>query len=519
MKNLNYYSKILLKQKNISIFLMIITLILDISRIIIPMFIINNIITKNLDKLIFFSILELLVFSAFFIFRYFYENYKERYLEDIKVYIIKDLIHNILKQKNEHIKNTEKYISWIIKDTSIIKENYFSNLYKLYYESFFLISSLIILLYFSIYLFIINLVGIVIIGMFSKSYSKRIEDVDYNISKANENKIKYTTNLFQNIYKFYFSNAATNFISKLEEHNNTYRKEFIKNIKKFNTEMFKPVFITMIIQVLNILITAFLIFTSTLRFGTFQVIATLSGFLTNSVQSIIMAYYSIKNSKKIFEKYSNEIIPDNKAINSIDKIENIEFKNVSLTLNDKTIFNNLNLNIKKGKKYLIIGESGKGKSTIISLILKSISDYTGSVLINQIDLKDIDKKSIYEQIDFIDAKNLVLYSTIHNNISLFEDTVDKNKINKILEKLNISNIENEVKEDNLSLGQKQRLNLARLFYNNKDFIILDEATSNLDEENRKNIEEELLKSNNTVIIITHHYDENYKKKFDSVIEL
>ena len=168
---------------------------------------------------------------------------------------------------------------------------------------------------------------------------------------------------------------------------------------------------------------------------------------------------------------------------------------------------------------MIIGESGCGKSTLMNLILKNIEDYTGDIYINNHKLEGINKYSIYKNIEYMNADNFIFYSTIDNNISMFDDEINKNKVNNILENLNLENRSEELTENGVSLGQKQRINLARVLYMDKPIIILDEATSNLDKNNRERIENMFLNLNKTIIFITHYYDEEFIKNFDEVLLL
>ena len=104
-------------------------------------------------------------------------------------------------------------------------------------------------------------------------------------------------------------------------------------------------------------------------------------------------------------------------------------------------------------------------------------------------------------------------SKIENESEQIFDDVSSDKL------LELDNIDKEMylNEENISQGQKQRINIARAIYFNRDVVIIDEAFVNLDKNLREKLENIFLESSKTVIMITHQYNEEYLKKFDVVI--
>lgn len=197
----------------------------------------------------------------------------------------------------------------------------------------------------------------------------------------------------------------------------------------------------------------------------------------------------------------------------IKGIKTLEFKDVSFSYDDKKqVLNNMNFKLESGDVVGIIGPSGSGKSTIIDIILKIWDTYSGEVLINEVELKDINRASYYEHMSLVEQEPFIFRDTILRNIQ-FED----NKINeKVLNMSEISEMVENKKDKlnhslttgggNLSGGEKQRIALARALYTDADILILDEFTSALDNETEekivKNIEK-LRDEGKIVIIITH----------------
>lgn len=197
----------------------------------------------------------------------------------------------------------------------------------------------------------------------------------------------------------------------------------------------------------------------------------------------------------------------------IKGIKTLEFKDVSFSYDGKKqVLNNMNFKLESGDIVGIIGPSGSGKSTIIDIILKIWDTYSGEVLINEVELKDINRASYYEHMSLVEQEPFIFRDTILRNIQ-FED----NKINeKVLNMSEISEMVENKKDKlnhslttgggNLSGGEKQRIALARALYTDADILILDEFTSALDNETEekivKNIEK-LRDDGKIVIIITH----------------
>ena len=179
----------------------------------------------------------------------------------------------------------------------------------------------------------------------------------------------------------------------------------------------------------------------------------------------------------------------------------------------------------------IIGPSGSGKSTLINLLMGVEFTNEGSILIDNVVLKNSNSRKWQEKIGYVPQTIFLTDDTIKKNIALGqeEDFIDNQKIMKLINDCQLSDFVKKLKlkeETNvgelgskISEGQKQRLGIARALYRNPDILVLDEFTSSLDIETENEIMEIIrdLKGRKTVFIVSHR--KNPIKYCDKVINL
>lgn len=330
--------------------------IIFIIELILPMFIINNVINKDFKKVIIYTALIFLINILNIIFNYYSELFIEIYTEEQRIKFINKCSVKIIGQKNSLLLNKEKYISWLTNDANMLKKEYFTNRINIIFYIFISIVLMLSLMYFDIYLFLINLIGVILILLCSKYNEKKYENISYSISKFSEKKIKNLTNIFSNIFSFFFSNNMEKFKEKTYEYNEEYYESYKKTIKKLHIFLLSQYFLVLLTQLCNIFFSFYLIYIGKISIGSIITIGLISGNVTNYFNGIVVAFIEIKNSKKLLKKYEIEILEEKNGTKEIEHIENIEFKN----LNIKDVYDNLSIKFEKGKKYLIVGESGVG---------------------------------------------------------------------------------------------------------------------------------------------------------------
>ncbi|MCM3389623.1 ABC transporter ATP-binding protein [Ureibacillus chungkukjangi] len=194
----------------------------------------------------------------------------------------------------------------------------------------------------------------------------------------------------------------------------------------------------------------------------------------------------------------------------------IKFENVTFSYEgDKVILNDISFDLRAGEMTAFVGPSGAGKTTICSLIPRFYDVTSGSISIDGMDIRDMSKRSLRDQIGIVQQDVFLFTGTIRENIAYGKLGATEEEIVEALRKAHLEEfvnnlthgLETEIGERGLKLsgGQKQRLAIARMFLKNPPILILDEATSALDTETEKIIQESLaeLAENRTTLVIAH----------------
>lgn len=238
--------------------------------------------------------------------------------------------------------------------------------------------------------------------------------------------------------------------------------------------------------------------------------------LTNSMEQIQQGFSGI-------EKFYNIMDEEIKIKNDYGIIKNnfegdIEFKDVCFSYShkkEKDVLTNFNLHIETGEKIALVGETGVGKTTISKLIPRFYDVDEGEILVDGINVKDYNLDNLRNAIGHVEQDVFVFYGTIKENILFGKPQATMDEIISAAKKAQIHDFimtlpkgydiltgERGVK---LSGGQKQRIAIARLFLKNPKILILDEATSSLDNITEKQIQQSFdeLSQGKTTIIIAH----------------
>ena len=235
----------------------------------------------------------------------------------------------------------------------------------------------------------------------------------------------------------------------------------------------------------------------------------------NSFSNVQVALMAMERVFELLQKQPVVLdTPD--AVELKDVCGEIEFKDVAFEyVSGKTVLENVNLHIQKGQTVALVGNSGGGKSTLISLLPRFYDVTKGQILLNGIDIRHYTLQSLRDKIAIVFQDNYLFNGTIRDNILLGKQNASDEEINQAVESAYVTDflsdlpngLDTQIGERGvlLSGGQKQRIAIARAFLKNAPIVILDEATSALDNKSEAMVQKAIdnLMADRTVIIIAH----------------
>lgn len=248
---------------------------------------------------------------------------------------------------------------------------------------------------------------------------------------------------------------------------------------------------------------------------------------SNMVILPIVNYANLRNmiqsSKPVLQKLLDDSVcyEENEPIVFDEQIHDIKIKHLSYSYGARQILDLNNLVIDQGKKYLVIGKSGDGKSTFLDVLTKQKK--ADGVYVNDTDLKDIQFSAYADKFSYVNQNNDLLPFSFEQNITLGKE-MSKYSLKDLVTIFNLESIFDKERDNldfehlNLSGGEKQRICLARAMYRNKKWLFLDEAFSAIDKTNSDRIHQFILSNPDlTVLSIEHKVTKETVSLYDKVL--
>ena len=446
--------------------------------------------------------------------------------EEVKKKIQIDMLSSFIKADTEYIENkhTGKYISNLNFDVNQITMMLSTSFLNFFKDGLTLIGLLTVMFYQNWRLSLIAIIMIPLASVTAKRLGKRISKVVTEAQDKSGDLNKYLIDIFKN-HKIIKIFQREKFEEKRSE-------KFVNDLKEKSIKI-STVFIraTPIMEILTGIMIAILIFYSGKLIMNEQL--SLNNFFS-FLAAMMLAYQPVKSlatinvgvgqgmsaAKRILPIIDNKNLIDPNEDKSIIDFKNgdIEFKDINFNYSsnqENKVLNKINIKIVGKKMTALVGQSGSGKSSLLSLIPRIYDPKSGILEIDGQNIKNVNLHSLRKEISIVDQNVTLFDDTIFNNIKYAKPNASEEEIYKAAEQSMcldfIEKLENKyqtmIGENGVRLsgGEKQRLSIARAFLKDSKIILLDEATSSLDSETEEKIQRALDKLilNKTTVVIAH----------------
>jgi len=247
------------------------------------------------------------------------------------------------------------------------------------------------------------------------------------------------------------------------------------------------------------------VFEGNMTVGEFTAFITAVGLVFEPIRKLSGTYAKIQDalaaSERVFEVLDKEPTIKDGAVELRDDITQIDFEHVKLKYEDAYALDDVSVHITAGQKIALVGDSGGGKSTFISMLLRFYDPDEGVVKINNKDIKEYTLHSLKHHISLVTQRVYIFQDTLAANVAYGEENIDEEKVIEALKLADAyefamgleDGIHTMMSEagSNLSGGQRQRISIARAIYKHASLLLFDEATSALDNESEKRIQKAL----------------------------
>ena len=457
-----------------------------------------------------------------------YPRFLEKAMNQYKESVIKKLLQK--SYSDFSLANSGTYLSVLTNDCERIQEKYLKKIFDFVQDVLMLVSSLALMIYYSPLLTVIALIISVLPMACSILTANGIATREEQVSKSNESYTALTKDVLNGVSVIKSFKAEQEVINRYQnqsmelEHTKNLREKTMTTvsalgtISSLGTQLGVMLVGAWMVNAHIGVITAGMVLAFTnLMNGVLQPIATLPQMLGE-----------MKGAKKLISKMADYMSNAKEDSGEIidDSIKSVVLSDVSYAYDaDHKVLKNVNLTLQAGKSYAIVGPSGAGKSSLINLLMGYYKDYEGSVKLNNHELSNVSKSSLYDKTTLMQQSVFMFDASILDNITLFKPFPNA-EVNRVIHLAGLDDLIAAKGKDyqcgengsHLSGGEKQRIAIARSLLKKSEILLVDEATSALDNETSANVTQSILDLQRILrLVVTHRLDANSLKQYDEIL--
>lgn len=463
-------------------------------------------------------------------------NLKETYKSKSFLILRKSYISNLLSSKYSDITNLDSstHISALTNNIEILNQNFFLPILSIFDNIFMIVLSFAAVLWISPLVTLIMCVLTLFMAVIPALLKKTMDKANFAYSKSLQCFTEKLKETLLGIEVIKTNNAEQSFDDQNAENSKDIMKKqnkvaYITNTIGASSSLVNNILVTGLVG-----IAAFLVSDNKLEIGSTIAVMNLSMRFLGGWMSLVNQVVLVSSTRSVRKQIEPYLKKESKKELKIknDFKKDIRFSDVGFKYKSnsgKAILKCINLDLKANKKYLILGKSGSGKSTLLKLISKLEDGYTGNIEMDDRSYNELSSENIGELISLAQQKCYLFKTSLKNNIDL-NGTNDEEQLRYAVEAAQLNDfilqqpqgldtlVDEEVNQ--VSGGEKLRINLARALYRNAPILLLDEITSAVDKITSQKIEDAILKiQGKTVINVCHKFDISTLSMYDEIIIL
>lgn len=440
-----------------------------------------------------------------------------------------DIVRKIVFKKRadfEKYKDSD-YLSLMTNDVKRIEDEYIDSVYLILTEALQLILAIVVMTFYS-WVFTVVMLGMsAVMFLVPAIFSKKMQAGTESLTKSQAGVTQGVNEIVHGYDVIKSYQQEENRLGKFDKLNRQLKKSasrlgFLKKENETSSQV-----LAFIMQMVVCLIAGYFIYAKKLSVGSMVGVIQVSGSITSplfGLFSTIPVLQSLKPICKKIEEYTEDGKKENNSEDMGNSWDSISLNHVDFRYpgGEQEALSDVSARFERGKKYLITGASGGGKSTFIKVLCGTYEPGKGEIL--------VDGKP------GITPENHI--AIIHQNIFLFNESIRDNIVldrkaddallEKVISDAGLTDVVHEKGIDfvtgengsQLSGGQKQRIAIARALYAGRDILVLDEGLSAIDKNTSREIEEKMLQMKGiTVISVSHHVEPDLEKMYDEVLEI